>query len=319
MAIRIAHKESREIYGSPRIHAELKAYGRTCCLNTVAKYMRENGIAAKTKRKFKHTTDSKHKLPIADNLLNRQFVQNEPNRAWVSDITYIPTREGWLYLATVQDLFSRKIVGWAMSHRIQRQLTIDALRMAVAFRRPSPGLLHHSDRGSQYASHDYREVLEAYDMKCSMSRKGNCWDNAVMESFYRSIKTELIYHEDFDTREEARRAIFEYIEVFYNRVRRHSTLGYLSPTEYESRSSVERLTQGRRLSKVNIVRSEDRALLRSNPSADRDPVDRCAACAGILATPPRSPKPTPGTGPKRKTFRGSGGCPQKIQSSDRCT
>ena len=193
--------------------------------------MRENGIAAKTKRKFKHTTDSKHKLPVADN----------------------------------------------------------------------------------------HEVLEAYGMKCSMSRKGNCWDNAVMESFYRSIKTELIYHEDFGTREEARRAIFEYIEVFYNRVRRHSTLGYLSPTEYESRSSAERLTQGRRLSKVNIVRSEDRALLRSNPSADRDPVDRCAACAGIPATPPLSPNPTPGTGPKRKTFRGSGGCPQKIQPSDRCT
>ena len=193
----------------------------------------ENDIYAKTKRKFKHTTDSNHKLPVAENLLNRQFMQNEPNRVWVSDITYVPTREGWLYLATVQDLFSRKIVGWAMSSRIDRQLAIDALRMAVVNRRPPLGLLHHSDRGSQYASHDYQDVLEEYGMICSMSRKGNCWDNAVMESFYHSIKTELIHHEDFQTREEARRAIFEYIEVFYNRVRRHSTLGYVSPLEYE--------------------------------------------------------------------------------------
>ena len=231
--IKTIHKESRQTYGSPRIYAELKACGETCCLNTVASYMRENDIYAKTKRKFKHTTDSNHKLPIAENLLDRQFTQNEPNRAWVSDITYVPTREGWLYLSTVQDLFSRKIVGWAMSHRINRQLVIDALGMAVCNRRPPPGLLHHSDRGSQYASGDYQDLLEEHDMQCSMSRKGNCWDNAVMESFYRSLKTELIHHEDFQTREEARRAIFEYIEVFYNRVRRHSTLGYISPLEYE--------------------------------------------------------------------------------------
>lgn len=195
--IKTIHKESRQTYGSPRIHAELKAGGEACCLNTVARYMRENDIYAKTKRKFKHT------------------------------------REGWLYLATVQDLFSRKIVGWAMSHRIDRRLVIDALRMAVANRRPPPGLLHHSDRGSQYASNDYQDLLEKHDIMCSMSRKGNCWDNAVMESFYRSLKTELIHHEDFQTREEARRAIFEYVEVFYNRLRRHSTLGYVSPLEYE--------------------------------------------------------------------------------------
>ena len=231
--IEAIHQESRKTYGSPRVHAELKSRGETCCLNTVARYMRENDIAAKTKRKFKQTTDSKHKLPIAENLLNRQFTQSEPNRAWVSDITYVPTREGWLYLATVQDLFSRKIVGWAMSHRIDRQLVMDALRMAVSNRHPPPGLLHHSDRGSQYASGDYQELLKEYGMTCSMSRKGNCWDNAVMESFYRSIKTELIYHEAFLAREDARRAIFEYIEVFYNRVRRHSTLGYLSPLQYE--------------------------------------------------------------------------------------
>ena len=231
--IKTIHKESRQTYGSPRIHAELKARGEACCLNTVARYMRENDVAAKTKRKFKHTTDSNHKLPVAENLLDRRFTQNEPNRAWVSDITYVPTREGWLYLATVQDLFSRKIVGWAMSHRIDRRLVIDALRMAVGNRRPPPGLLHHSDRGSQYASNDYQDLLDEHDMTCSMSRKGNCWDNAVMESFYRSLKTELIHHEDFQTREEARGAIFEYIEVFYNRLRRHSTLGYISPLEYE--------------------------------------------------------------------------------------
>jgi len=233
VTIKAIHQKSRQTYGSPRVHAELKARDEACCLNTVARYMRENDIAAKTKRKFKHTTDSNHEFPIAENLLDRQFTQSEPNRAWVSDITYIPTREGWLYLATVQDLFSRKIVGWSMSHRIDRHLVIDALGMAVNNRRPPPGLLHHSDRGSQYASGDYQQLLEDHGMTCSMSRKGNCWDNAVMESFYRSIKAELIYHEDFQTREEARRAIFEYIEVFYNRVRRHSTLGYLSPLNYE--------------------------------------------------------------------------------------
>jgi len=195
--------------------------------------MRGHDVVAKTKRKFRHTTDSNHDLPVAENLLDRRFAWNEPNRAWVSDITYVPTREGWLYLATVQDLFSRKIVGWAMSHHIDRQLVIDALRMAVRDRRPPPGLLHHSDRGSQYASHDYQDLLAQYGMTCSMCRKGNCWDNAVMESFYRSIKTELIHHEDFQTRDESRHAIFEYIEVFYNRRRRHSTLGYVSPCEYE--------------------------------------------------------------------------------------
>ena len=231
--IKEIYRESRQNYGSPRIHAELLAREETCCLNTVAKYMRENDIAAKSKRKFKHTTDSNHEFPIAENLLDREFTQSEPNRVWVSDITYVPTREGWLYLATVLDLFSRRIVGWAMSHRIDRQLALDALEMAVCNRRPPPGLLHHSDRGSQYASNDYQRALDAYDMQCSMSRKGNCWDNAVMESFYRSLKAELIHHEDFQTREDARLAIFEYIEVFYNRRRRHSALGYLSPLEYE--------------------------------------------------------------------------------------
>lgn len=231
--IQTAFTQSRETYGSPRMHKELVAQGQSCCLNTVAKYMRELGITPKTQKKFKVTTDSRHNLPVAENLLDRNFEQTEPNRVWVSDITFVSTWEGWLYLATVQDLFSRKIVGWAMGKRMTARLTLDALDMAVQRRMPPPGLLHHSDRGSQYASGDYQRALKKYGMICSMSRKGNCWDNAVMESFYRSIKTELIYHEVFHTREMARRAIFDYIEVFYNRVRRHSTLGYLSPHDYE--------------------------------------------------------------------------------------
>jgi len=231
--IKTVFAEHRERYGSPRIREELVARGAACSVNTVAKYMRELDIAAKTRRKFKATTNSKHDLPVAENLLDRAFDQDAPNRVWVSDITYISTREGWLYLATVMDLFSRKIVGWAMGARMTKTLVIDALRMAVRHRSPPPGLLHHSDRGSQYASNDYQQMLADHQMVCSMSRKGNCWDNAVMESFYRSLKTELIYHEDFHSRIEARKAIFEYIEVYYNRIRRHATLGYLSPDAYE--------------------------------------------------------------------------------------
>jgi len=231
--IRSVFAEHRERYGSPRIHQELFARGETCSVNTVAKYMRELDIMAKTRRKFKATTNSKHDLPVAENLLNRAFHQEAPNRVWVSDITYVPTREGWLYLATVLDLFSRKIVGWAMAGKMTTSLVIDALQMAVLRRSPPPGLVHHSDRGSQYASNDYQQMLADHQMVCSMSRKRNCWDNAVMESFYRSLKTELIYHEDFHSRLDARNAIFEYIEVYYNRIRRHTTLGYLSPETYE--------------------------------------------------------------------------------------
>jgi len=233
ITIKTVFAEHHGRYGSPRVHEELVARGETCSVNTVAKYMRELDIAAKTRRKFKATTNSKHDLPVAENLLNRAFDQDAPNRVWVSDITFIPTREGWLYLATVMDLFSRKIVGWAMGARMTKTLVIDALQMAVRRRSPPPGLLHHSDRGSQYASNDYQQMLADHQMVCSMSRKGNCWDNAVMESFYRSLKTELIYHEDFHCRLEARKAIFEYIEVYYNRIRRHATLGYLSPNAYE--------------------------------------------------------------------------------------
>ena len=195
--------------------------------------MRENDIAAKTKRKFKHTTDSNHQMPVAENILNRNFTPAGPDCCYVGDITYIPTRQGWLYLAIVIDLFSRKAVGWAMSHRIDRLLVIDALNMAIQARRPPPELIFHSDRGSQYASDDFQKLLIRHGMICSMSRKANCWDNAVAESFFGSVKTELVHHEDFQTRDEARLAIFKYIEAFYNRIRRHSTLVYLSPVDYE--------------------------------------------------------------------------------------
>ncbi len=231
--VRTIHAESKQRYGSPRVWKELASRGKQISENTVASYMREMGIRGKSKKKFRHTTDSNHKLPVAPNILQRKFETARPNVAWVGDITYIPTREGWLYLATVMDLYSRKIVGWSMGRRINRQLVIDAMGMAIGARHPPRGLIFHSDRGSQYASSDFRKLLARHGVVQSMSRKGDCWDNAVMESFYRSLKTELVHHEDYRTRREARRSIFDYIEVFYNRVRRHSTLGYVSPTDYE--------------------------------------------------------------------------------------
>jgi transposase InsO family protein len=196
--------------------------------------MREAGLAAKTKRRFKATTQSKHDLPVAPNLLNQNFSIDRPNAVWVSDITYIATEEGWLYLATTLDLFSRRIVGWAMEPHMKTDLVLASLRMAIGSRAPKPGLVHHSDRGSQYASKRYQEALKSAEMICSMSRKGNCYDNAVQESWYHSLKTELVFHERFKTRAEAISKIFEYIEVFYNRERLHSTLGYKSPAMFES-------------------------------------------------------------------------------------
>ena len=195
--------------------------------------MRDAGIAAKTARKFRCTTDSNHDLPVADNLLDRQFDPAAPNASWVADITYIPTREGWLYLAAVEDLYSRRVVGWSMADRLESRLVVDALEMAVQQRWPDEGLLAHSDRGSQYASEHYRRLLARNGIECSMSRRANCWDNAPMESFFASLKKELVHDADFATRAEARGAIFEYIEVFYNTKRRHSSLGYVSPAEYE--------------------------------------------------------------------------------------
>ena len=231
--IQAVHNESRRTYGSPRVHASLKAAGYRIGRKRVARLMRENDIRPRTKRKFKVTTDSRHDHPIAPNLLDRQFTVEAPNTVWLADLSYIWTREGWLYLAVVLDLFSRQVVGWAMDEEMSQELTLAALDMALKRRRPLPGLMHHSDRGSQYAAGAYRKRLAEHGIVCSMSRKGNCWDNAPMESFFHTLKTELVHHRDYLTRDDARRDIFEYIEVFYNRQRRHSTLGYLSPAQFE--------------------------------------------------------------------------------------
>ena len=231
--IRIVHAQSRKNYGSPRVTDELVACGLTCGENRVARLMRENGIRAKRSRKFKVTTNSKHNYPVAPNRLKRRFEVSTPNSVWVSDITYIWTSEGWLYLAGVLDLYSRRIVGWSMKPRMTEDLTLEALNQAIMQRQPQDGLLHHSDRGSQYASGNYQKLLKENQIICSMSRKGDCWDNAVMESFFATLKMELVYHEKFVTRDDAKSKIFDYIEMFYNRQRRHSTLGGKSPAEFE--------------------------------------------------------------------------------------
>jgi putative transposase len=236
--IKSVHKKSKERYGSPRVHNQLLADGESCGRGRVARLMSANGISGKRKRKFVVTTDSKHDLPVAENILDREFDVEEPNTVWLSDITYIPTDEGWLYLAGVLDLCSRAAVGWSMSDSLEKELVMDALKMAYDRRRPGTGLLHHSDRGSQYASEAYRTLLDNYGMKMSMSRKGNCWDNAVMESFFGTLKRELVHHRRYRTRAEARKDIFEFIEVFYNRERLHSSLGYMSPLDYEKQIAV---------------------------------------------------------------------------------
>jgi putative transposase len=231
--IRVLFKDNREVYGAPRIHAELKDEGESCSKNRVARIMRKAGIRAKTKRKFKATTDSRHSFPVAPNLLNQNFETDAPNRIWAGDISYIPTDEGWLYLAVLMDLYSRKIIGWSMGKRITRQLVINALKMAIGSRYECQGAIHHSDRGSQYACNDYQQILKEHDVICSMSRKGNCYDNAVVESFFHSLKTEWVNHHRYRTREEARCSLFDYIENFYNHKRRHSVLNYMNPHEYE--------------------------------------------------------------------------------------
>jgi putative transposase len=233
VSIKAIHGEVKARYGSPRIHAELVARGEPCCVKTVARLMRQHGIAAKTKRKFRCTTDSNHAHPVAENVVNRDFEPMAANRTWTADITYIATGEGWLYLAVVEDLYSKRIVGWSMGSRIDSRLVVDALEMALAARQPGAGLVAHSDRGSQYASEHYQGLLARHGIVCSMSRRANCWDNAPIESFFASLKKELTRSEIFATREEARSSLFEYIEVFYNRIRRHSSLGYKSPVEYE--------------------------------------------------------------------------------------
>jgi transposase InsO family protein len=231
--IKAIYKANDGRYGSPRIHAELVAAGIAVSRKRVARLMTELGLESRRKRRFKATTDSKHGLPVAENVLDRKFEVDAPDVAWVTDITYVWTSEGWLYLAAILDLFSRRVVGFAMSERIDRALVLDALRVAVGRRLPNAGLVHHSDRGSQYASNDYRDALDELGVVCSMSRKGNCWDNAVAESFFATLKTELIYPRRFATRAKAREAIFDFIEGFYNPRRRHSTLGYLSPIDFE--------------------------------------------------------------------------------------
>jgi transposase InsO family protein len=218
------------------VHQALRKKGVVCSKKRVERLMRQEGLRAKTKRRFRTTTDSTHGRPVAPNLLKRQFSVEEVgdvNRVWVSDITYLPTRAGWLYLAVVLDLASRRVVGWAMKDSLESSLATDALTMALWRRRPAPGLLAHSDRGVQYACEAYQEILTEHGIRCSMSRKGDCWDNAVAESFFASLEWELIEESDWHTHEEARRAVFDYLEVWYNRQRLHSSLDYRSPVEYE--------------------------------------------------------------------------------------
>jgi putative transposase len=230
--IKVAHAESGGIYGSPRIHKELAAAGVKAGRHRVARLMSSAGIRGRKRKHFVVTTNSSHSFQTAPNLLKRQFTRKKPNQAWAGDITYLPTAEGWLFLAVILDLFSRRVIGWALGPRNDRALALSALEMARA-NRETTGVLHHSDRGVQYASDDYRAALKAAGMTASMSRVGNCWDNAVVESFFATLKTELPIDRAFKSRADARAAVFRYIECFYNRRRRHSSLGYISPEEYE--------------------------------------------------------------------------------------
>jgi transposase InsO family protein len=237
LKVREVHRKSRRRYGAPRVHAELQAQGEAVAKKRVARLMQEDGLVGRRPRRFVRTTDSRHADPVAPNVLDRQFGVAQvvgPDRVWVSDITYVPTREGWLFLAIVLELASRRVIGWAMRETLDAELALAALRMALADRRPGPGLLHHSDRGSQYTGGAYQELLAAHGIVASMSKKGDCWDNAVAESFFATLEVELILEADWDTRDAARQAIFAYIETWYNRERRHSSLGYRSPVAYEA-------------------------------------------------------------------------------------
>ena len=233
LKIKAIHQASRQTYGSPRICAELREAGESCSRKRVSKIMKIAGIAAKMKKRFKVTTRVNPKAAVAPNVLQQDFTAEMPNRRWVADFTYVATQEGWLYVAAVLDLFSRRIVGLSMSARMTDNLVIAALQQALVHRQPNTSLTHHSDRGSQYTSKDFQELLKKYCITASMSGSGNCYDNAAMESFYHTLKTEHIYFEHYPTREQAKQSIFEYVEVFYNRQRRHSTLGYVSPMVFE--------------------------------------------------------------------------------------
>lgn len=231
--IKDAYDTNRGVYGSPRIHAELKAQGIHCGRKRIVRLMQEKGISARKKRRKARTTNSNHNSPVAPNRLERDFTAHAPNKKWVADITFIATYEGWLYLAGVLDTYSRKLIGWAMGKHHDAELVKEALRMAFIGRQPGTDLVHHSDRGSEYASTSFQEMLHQYGIQISMSRKGDCYDNAMMESFWGTLKEEGIGQHIFRSRKEAKTALFDYIEVFYNRKRRHSSLGYLSPVDFE--------------------------------------------------------------------------------------
>jgi putative transposase len=234
--IAAVHQQSRQTYGSPRVTVELNEHGIDVCENTVAKLMKQFEIAAKTRRRFApQTTDSAHPHPIAANRLEQDFAAAAPNEKWACDITYIPSRQGWLYLAVVLDLYSRKVVGWSLQQHLRAELVMEALDTALISRRPGANLLHHSDRGVQYACDDYQRLLAEHRITCSMSRCGNCYDNAVVESFFGTLKREFVHEQRWESAGQARSALFEWIEVFYNRQRRHSSLGYLSPESFEAR------------------------------------------------------------------------------------
>ena len=239
--VKEVHAQSRGTYGARRVASEMTAKGYSCGRYKAKTIMKFAGVAARQKRKFKVTTDSKHNLPVAPNLLDRQFDIQDPDRVYVSDITYIWTQEGWLYLAVVIDLFSRQVVGWSMSNRMKTDLVIDAITMARWRRSPGAGVIFHSDRGSQYCSNKFQKELKEHDMICSMSRKGNCWDNAVAESFFGSLKAERVFFANYKTREDAKRDIVDYIEMFYNSRRRHSYLGYISPKEFEEQRLLKKV------------------------------------------------------------------------------
>ena len=245
--IRAAHAASGKTYGSPRVHEELKTDGQHVGRKRVARLMREEGLEGQRKRRFRVTTDSRHSYPVAPNALNRDFTASAPNKVWVTDITYVWTREGWIYLAAILDLFSRRVVGWSADSYIDRTLALDALGMALRTRNPEAGLIHHSDRGIQYASGDYQKLLSEHGITCSMSRKGDCWDNAVAESFFSTLKAELVYRTDFVSRSQAFSLLFEYIEAFYNGRRRHSAIGYVSPVEHEAAAARRNYAAGPQL------------------------------------------------------------------------
>jgi putative transposase len=235
------HKKSRSTYGKRRIAEELQSEGISCGEHKAGTLMKLAGVEAKQKKKFKATTDSKHNMPVSPNLLKREFTVPQQDSVWVGDITYIWTSEGWLYLAVVIDLYSRRVVGWAINKRMTRQLVMDAVLMATWKRKPAPGLIFHSDRGSQYCSNDFKNLLKSHGLRSSMSRKGDCWDNAVAESFFGTLKLELVFWETYKTRIQAKGSIIEYIEMFYNSQRRHSYLGYLTPMEFEKELTLQKV------------------------------------------------------------------------------